>query len=211
MRTAARLASGTGATALAIALLGATAGTAAAAPATSDPWYGVNNNSQYWMTVSDSTPKVGDTITLSTSMKRRVAIETITKVKQVVPTCLSYVAGSAVWNDKPVDNIEDGSGEDPGYVLAKGSWTVDGTGKVGNNWSAVSTLAMQFTVNPSCATGEAMPTTMHITGSLNNRTDQDKGPTITVAKGIGGGIGGGLPDLGGSGSLDTGSLGSLLP
>ncbi|GAA3950847.1 hypothetical protein [Gordonia caeni] len=232
-----RAAAGLGAGALALAALALTSPTAAAAPADTT-W--TDGNAQFTMTVSNATPAVGDTITVSTDFQRKWADEYIYDVKTLVPRCLQYVDGSSTWQGGSVSKVEDASGaDDQAYVKASApnvtSWRVPG---LGSGWGAKRTVTMQFTVTAACATGQAQGTSLHYGGSLGSGTYQNRGPSITVAEadndngngdggngdgdggdngngnggdnGNGGNDNGNGGDNGGSGSLDFGSLSGLV-
>ncbi|GAC80678.1 MULTISPECIES: hypothetical protein [Gordonia] len=184
--------------------------------------YWEDGNSRFNQLVSDTTPEIGDTITITTQFQRKWADEYIYSVKELVPACLRYIEGSAGWggSPSPADKVEISSGTpaDPqAYVKVNApsitSWVVKG---LGSGFGGKKSVSMQFYVRESCGTGVAMPTSMHYGGSLGSGTYEDKGPTITVAK----------PPVteeptgtttptttnpnSGNGSLDTGSLGSLF-
>lgn len=182
---------GTGAVAIATAALAAPSADAASASALT---YWEHGNSRFNMTVSDSTPKVGDVITLSNTFQRKWSDEYIYSVKYTIPSCLDYVAGSARWGSGAVSDVENKSGEETAFVKANApsitSWRVVGLGAgFGDPFPA----SMQFRVTAACATGETQPTSLHYGGSLGDGTYKDKGPSITVAKAAnpGGGDGGG--------------------
>lgn len=191
-----------GAFALAAASMGAPAANAASAMT-----YWEEGNSRFEMTVSNSTPATGDTITISNTFQRKWADEYIYSVKYLVPNCLEYVWNSAKWDTGVVQNVEDLSGQEASFVKANAnsvtSWKVTG---LGAGFGDKQKVSMQFVVGDNCPIGKELGTDMHYGGSLGDGTYHNKGPKITVSKGAGGGLGG-IIGGGGSGSLDTGSLG----
>ncbi|GAA3950840.1 hypothetical protein [Gordonia caeni] len=204
-----RAAAVAGAGALAVAGLGAIAPHASAASADST-W--TDGNSRFTMTVSDATPAVGDTVTITTQFQRKWAVEFIYDVKVLVPSCLSYQGGSSYWQSSPVSKVDPHEATEPGdqaYVKVSApnvtSWSVPG---VGDSWGQARTVSMEFSVTPACATGQTQGTGMHYGGSLGSGTYSDKGPSITVSSSGNGGNGGN--DGGAAGSLDFGSLGGAF-
>lgn len=214
--TRARLAAGLAVAATAAAVAGA--GVASAEP-DSTTW---TDGTRFVMTVSDSTPAVGQTISISTSFERQGIDEYIYNYKALFDGCLTYVEGTTNWDNKPADqNKVQSSPADAGsqaFVRVdspgptpKLTWKVTaGVGHLGSP----KVISMDFIVTKGCATGSPMSTTMHYGGSLGDGIYTDKGPEITVAKSStpGGGTGGGAGTGtgGNSGSLDTGSLSGLF-
>lgn len=216
---------GVAAGACAIAAAGAlvSAGDASAA---SQLTYWEHGNSKFEMTVSDTTPQVGDTITIGINFQRKASDEYIYEIKTLVPSCLRYIEGSAGWggSPSPADKVENQTRQPVGqqsflkiYAPSKVAWVVQWNWTSG--WGSKKSASSQYYVTQDCATGVPGQTSMHYGGSLGDGTYQDKGPTITVAKPPvvdptttpgGGNPGGGNPDDGGTGSLDTGSLGGLF-
>lgn len=153
---------------------------------------------------------MGDTISITTQFQRKSVVEYIYDVKVLVPNCLSYNDGSSSWQGSPVSKVDSHQATEPGdqaYVKISApsgiAWSVPG---IGGSWGQARTVAMQFTVTPACATGQAQGTSMHYGGSLGAGVYRDRGPSITVSS-SGGDSGG---DEGGAGSLDFGSLGTGL-
>lgn len=203
----ARSLAGLGAGALAAAALTLSAPPAGAAPDQTDH-VSSNGNTRLTMSVSDTTPKVGDTLTFTAKFDRKWSVENYTKVKQLVPSCLTYVDGSAKWQGTPIASVDDhkstGAG-DQAYVLLSApsgiAWSAPG---IGGSWGEKRGATMQFVVTKACATGEALPTSVHYDGSLTKEYPQNAGPTITVAKQSGGDNNGGGSNGGGNNGGDNG-------
>jgi len=136
-----RLAGGLGAGALALTALAFTAADANAASAGTD-W--TDGNSRFTMSVSDSTPKVGDVVTVRSTFQRKWSDEYIYQVKHVVPSCFDYVDGSATWDAGKANNVENGSGQNPGYAKITSpnstSWRVPG---LGAGWGSARAVSMK--------------------------------------------------------------------
>ncbi|MDH6282217.1 hypothetical protein M2280_003445 [Prescottella agglutinans] len=138
-------------------------GSAGAAPA-SVSWQ--DGSSKFTRTVSNSTPSVGDTITVSTTFERTGGVvEYIQAVKDLHPTCLTYTGG--------VSSPEIAAD----YTRVTGSWPV-----YPNISPKSQTFNFNYLVTASCARATPLMTTMHYSGSLGSGTYPDKGPTITVSK-----------------------------
>jgi len=226
-RITTRIVAALGAAAAALTVAGVE-GEAGAAPASTE-W--THNSSKFTMTVSDATPAVGDTITLATAFQRKLTFEDIYNYKALIDGCLEYVDGSGKWEGRPVSpsrvQIEAAPAGQQAFVRVESTggsaWQVWG---VGGSWGTARTISMDFYVTRGCATGKAMPTTMHYGGHLGSGiyNDPSRGPEITVAvpptdpgdggtnpgDGDGDGDGGTSDNGGASGSLDTGSLGNLF-
>ncbi|WP_241566231.1 beta strand repeat-containing protein [Prescottella agglutinans] len=139
-------------------------GAAGAAPA-SVTWN--DGNSKFTRTVSNSTPSVGETVTVSTKFERTGGVvEYIQAVKDLHPTCLTYVSGNTGGPEIAAD-----------YTRVTGSWPV-----YPNISPKSQTFEFNYLVNANCARATPLMTTMHYGGSLGSGTYTDKGPTITVAK-----------------------------
>ncbi|MFD4295518.1 Ig-like domain-containing protein [Rhodococcus sp. NPDC058532] len=147
-------------------------GAANAAPASVDWWDG---NSHFTRTISNAMPAVGEVVTTSTKFERKAwtSSEILHEVKDVHPTCLTYVEGSAKVDGKAQGL--DSKGAD--FAKVKGSWTV-----YPNIEPKSHTFEFSYTVGADCARGAALPTSMHYSGGLGSGTYNDKGPAITVAK-----------------------------
>lgn len=167
-----------GAGALLLPLIGPFAAPASAAPATVS-WD--DGSSHYDRTISDTTPAIGDTITVTTQFQRKDIDEYIYKIKDISDQCLDYVAGSAKWEGGAISAVNTSK---PGEVLVSSpdsiSWRVATAGLVWN-WGAKRSFSLQYKVTPECS-GKSVVTTMHYGGSRGDGTYQGKGPTITVAK-----------------------------
>ncbi|MGW0172840.1 Ig-like domain-containing protein [Rhodococcus sp. NPDC003322] len=150
------------------------AGAAGAAPATVDWWDG---SSHFTRTISDANPAEGDVITSSTKFERKAltVLEILYQVKDVHPTCLTYVEGSAKVDGSP--RALDSQAAD--FAKVAGSWTV-----YPNIDPKSHTFEFSYKVGPDCARGVPLMTTMHYAGSLGEGVYQDKGPAITVRKNV---------------------------
>lgn len=149
-------------------------GAATAAPAAVDWWDG---SSHYTRTVDNASPAVGEVVTTSTTFERKqyTTSEIIQQVKDVHPTCLTYVEGSAKVDD--TSQGVDSKGAD--FVKVTGSWAV-----YPNVSPKSRTFEFSYTVGADCARGVPLPTSMHYSGGLGSGTYDDKGPAITVAKDV---------------------------
>ncbi|WP_460972857.1 beta strand repeat-containing protein, partial [Prescottella soli] len=117
--------------------------------------------------MSNSTPSVGETVTVSTKFERTGGVvEYIQAVKDLHPTCLTYVSGNTGGPEIAAD-----------YTRVTGSWPV-----YPNISPKSQTFSFNYLVTAACARATPLMTTMHYSGSLGSGTYADKGPTITVAK-----------------------------
>ncbi|WP_305093395.1 Ig-like domain-containing protein [Prescottella sp. R16] len=145
-------------------------GAANAAPGTVE-WN--QNNRPISRTISNVTPEVGETITATSVIRREWSLEVINAVKDLHPTCLEYVPGSAKVNGSAVtpESIESD------FVRTTGSWTVQPyTGQ------KTLTYEVSYVVGEGCDRDTPLMTTLHVSGGLGDGIYQDKGPTISVAK-----------------------------
>ncbi|AQA21903.1 hypothetical protein BTZ20_3591 [Rhodococcus sp. MTM3W5.2] len=182
----------------ALAVLGA--GVAGAAPG-SITWD--DGSSRYTRYISNTSPAVGETITVSTKFERTSWVdEFIYNIKDRHHSCLTYVPGSAkmAGNDGsyPVQNPEVNANE--AYVRAEWGvteWSVQA--RPGFNRTPI--FSVRYKVGENCPRDTALPTGIDYGGSLGSGNYGNKGPSITV---------GASSTVPGSGSVDTGSLGSLF-
>ncbi|ORL72236.1 Ig-like domain-containing protein [Prescottella equi] len=138
---------------------------AAGAAAGSVTWS--DGNSKFTRTVSNSTPSVGETVSVFTKFERTGGtVEWIQAVKDLHPTCLTYVSGNTGGPEVAGD-----------YTRVTGNWPV-----YPNISPKSQTFTFNYLVNASCARSTPLMTTMHYSGSLGSGTYSDKGPTITVSK-----------------------------
>ncbi len=148
-------------------------GTASAAPGTIT-WN--DGNSKFTRTVSNTNPVVGDTITVTTMFERTgIPVEYIYSVKDLHPSCLTPVAGSAKMGGDQVQL--DTSSSD--WVRAEFGITKYPVYPNINPKSQ--TFEVQYKVGVNCARDTPLPTSMHYGGSLGDGTYQGKGPNITVS------------------------------
>src|SRR6476619_4813993 len=162
----------------AFALLGA--GVADAAPATIT-WD--SGSSRYIRDISNTTPAVGDTITVKTRFERTSWVdEYIYNVKDRHHSCLTYVPGSAKMSgssDYPVENPEVNA--DEAYVRA--SWgSTDWVVRSRPGFWDAPTFSVSYKVGANCPRGTALTTGMDYGGSLGSGNFGDKGPSITIGK-----------------------------
>ncbi|MFI6431908.1 Ig-like domain repeat protein, partial [Rhodococcus oryzae] len=162
----------------AFALLGA--GVASAAPG-SITWN--SGSSRYIRDISNTTPAVGDTITVKTRFERTSWVdEFIYNVKDRHHSCLTYVPGSAKMsgsNDYPVANPEVNA--DEAYVRA--SWgSTDWVVRSRPGFWDAPTFSVAYTVGANCPRGTALTTGMDYGGSLGSGSFGTQGPSITIGK-----------------------------
>ncbi|MFE3190762.1 hypothetical protein ACFXHA_17260 [Nocardia sp. NPDC059240] len=173
-----------------LALIGS--GTAGAAPATLT-WN--NNGTQYTHTVSDGTPAVGETITVTTTLSRtQDPDETYDWFKDFHPSCLTYVTGSATVTDSTgTHQVEPYLQIDPNFIA--GDFTTAGLKLVAKAGSTPSpTFSAQYQVG-SCTPGTALNTGIAYLSSAGQSDFSTRGPSITVGGTPGGGTGTGSSNL----------------
>ena len=165
-----------------------------------------DGNSRFEQTVSNDSPKVGETITVTTSFQRKWADEYIYNVKELAGSCIESVPGTTTWAGKlvtsKVTTSEPGAEESWMRVEAPSitAWKVKG---LGSGWGSKVALTTDFRITNACRAGDVLSTTMHYGGSLGSGTYKDKGPVITIAQGS---IEEPSVPGGSNGSLDIGSL-----
>ncbi|MCA1008897.1 Ig-like domain-containing protein [Rhodococcus hoagii] len=125
-------------------------------------------------------PKEGDIITSKTAFQRSsgAVVEYIYAVKDLHPTCLTYVEGSAKVDGSPRGLESKGAD----FARVEGSsieWPVRGIANPNTR-----TFEFSYRVGADCARDVALMTTMHYSGSLGSGTYSNKGPTITVSKNV---------------------------
>ncbi|WP_258195551.1 Ig-like domain-containing protein [Rhodococcus sp. OK519] len=126
-----------------------------------------DGGSKFTRTVSNATPNEGDIITVSTKFERTsTPVEWIQAVKDLHPSCLTYVSGNTGGPEVASD-----------YVRVTGNWPV-----YPNISPQSQTFEFNYRVGADCARGVPLMTTMHYGGSLGSGTYSDKGPAVTVAK-----------------------------
>ncbi|MCZ4556774.1 Ig-like domain-containing protein, partial [Rhodococcus maanshanensis] len=162
----------------AFALLGA--GVASAAPG-SITWN--SGSSRYIRDISNTTPAVGDTITVKTRFERTSWVdEFIYNVKDRHHSCLTYVPGSAKMSggsDYPVENPEVNA--DEAYVRA--SWgSTDWVVRSRPGFWDAPTFSVSYKVGANCPRGTALTTGMDYGGSLGSGSFGTQGPSITIGK-----------------------------
>ncbi|NKS74388.1 hypothetical protein GS531_20630 [Rhodococcus hoagii] len=107
-----------------------------------------------------------------------IPVEYIYAVKDVHPTCLTYVEGSAKVDGSPRGLQSKGAD----FARIEGSsidWPV-----YPNINPKSHTFEFSYRVGADCARGTALSTTMHYSGSLGSGTYSNKGPSITVGKNV---------------------------
>ncbi|MGO4204228.1 Ig-like domain-containing protein [Rhodococcus sp. TAF43] len=174
-RTKRRLVAAAGVAALSAGLtvvLGA--GTAGAA---SDSVTWNDGSTKFTRSVSNTTPNEGDVITVSTKFERTaIPGEYIYAVKDLHPTCLTYVDGSAKVNGS-VRGLES-QGAD--FARVQGSSVEWPVGALING--KPHTFEFSYRVGADCARGVALTSAMHYSGSLGSGEYDNKAPSITVVK-----------------------------
>ncbi|RMI27627.1 Ig-like domain-containing protein [Nocardia stercoris] len=165
-----------GAATLAVGALTALgAGTAGAAPATVT-W--TSGAFTYTRTISDVTPTAGETVTVSTQIKRTDSTtEKANWLEDWHPDCLTYVTDSAKVTDNsgahPVDPLVTTS-----YILADFNTTT--SYKMTVSKSQPATFSAQYTVGADCATGTALTGGIVYDSATGLNDFQTQGPAITV-------------------------------
>ncbi|MFD4182772.1 Ig-like domain-containing protein [Rhodococcus sp. NPDC058514] len=145
------------------------AGVAGAAPA-SVTWD--DGNERITRTISDVNPAEGDVITSTTKFDRTGGVvEYIQQVKDVHPTCLTFVEGSAKVDGSPRGLDSQG----PEFAKVAGSWAL-----YPHIEPNVRTFEFSYKVGADCARGVPLATTTHYNGTLGEGVYQDKGPAVTV-------------------------------
>ncbi|WP_169888586.1 Ig-like domain-containing protein, partial [Rhodococcus tukisamuensis] len=131
-------------------------------------------------TISNGTPGVGETITVTTKFRRTDNVtETIAWITDVNPPCLTYVPGSAKMNGNPITpvvNPNRGGTPPSGTVTVNGSWA----NAPGTNNPAYS---VDYKVGANCALGTSIATGMDYSGDRGAGYYGFGGPNITVGKG----------------------------
>jgi len=151
-------------------------GIAGAAPETPGSLTWNANNYEYTRTISNVTPSEGETITVKTVFKRKnIVVDYLYAIKDVHPTCLTYVEGSAKVNGS-TRSVES-KGAD--FVRVKGSLT---EWPLYNNDSK--TFEFKYTVGADCAREMPLDTSVHYNASVTSSDFQNKGPTVTVSKNV---------------------------
>ncbi len=151
-------------------------GVAGAAPETPGSLTWNANNYEYTRTISNVTPSEGETITVKTVFKRKnIVVDYLYAIKDVHPTCLTYVEGSAKVNGS-TRSVES-KGDD--FVRVKGSLT---EWPLYNNDSK--TFEFKYTVGADCAREVPLDTSVHYNASVTSSDFQNKGPAVTVSKNI---------------------------
>ncbi|SDD60828.1 Ig-like domain-containing protein [Rhodococcus tukisamuensis] len=166
----------------ALALLGTGIAGAASGSVTWD-----EGAARFTRTVSNTTPAVGETVTVTTKFDRTSWVdEFIYNVKDRHPSCLTYIPGSAKMTGngaaQPVANpevvVDEGNGR--GYV--RGAWGVTDW-VIQNRPGFVQTpvFSVSYTAGKNCARDTALLTGMEYGGSLGG-TNSLRGPSITMSK-----------------------------
>lgn len=146
-------------------------GAAGAAPGSAEsnagPW-------KITRSIDNVTPKQGDTITVLNTLKWTNAnLPTVTALKDVHNSCLTYVPGSAKRNGGGL-NPEVGAD----YVRINFS-------EVYSQYKDAMTFEVKYVVGANCARGEGLQSTVHMAGNLgSNQSPSDIGPTISIAKNV---------------------------
>ncbi|WP_027503349.1 Ig-like domain-containing protein, partial [Rhodococcus sp. UNC363MFTsu5.1] len=151
---------------------------AAAAPASTswDVWY-----THFTRTVSNATPAVGETITVSTKFERTDSYnEKIHWIKDFHNSCLTYVPGSAKLTDNAgAHPVEPYLQIAPDFIA--GDFTATSY-QVLTKQTDPATLSAQYTVGANCALGTAMNSGMSYGGDRTPGDYSTKGPSITASK-----------------------------
>ncbi|MFD6351205.1 hypothetical protein [Nocardia tengchongensis] len=184
-----------------VTLLGSAAAGAAPTTITWD-----DGSSHYTRTVSNTTPAVGETITVSTKFEQKGSSnETINYVADWHPACLTYVTNSAKMTDNSGDHPAEKNLTIEDEVISADFTTTSYKMVVKPGGVQSPTFSAQYKVGADCAKQNgALDTGFNYLSSLGYHTFDTKGPSITVSKNSGG--------TGNTGSAEgvLGSLGSLL-
>ncbi|WP_458686499.1 Ig-like domain-containing protein [Nocardia tengchongensis] len=180
----ARVAAGTAATLAVGALALFNSAAAVAAPATIS-WD--NQASHYTRTVSNATPAIGDTITVSTKFERTdTTDEKLHWVKDWHPACLTYVSGTAKVTDSGGDHAVEPYLEVQRDFIA-GDFSATSYQVVAKNRPGTvdsPTLTAQYTVGADCALDTDLSSGIEYLSSLGHVDFHAQGPAIRVAKPI---------------------------
>ena len=146
-----------------------------------------DGSSSFTRVVSNGTPAVGDTITVTTNFRRTSWVdEFIYNVKDRHPSCLTYVPGSAKMSgnsDYPVDNPEVVADEGNGSGYVRASWgATDWVVQNRPGFHRSPTFSVSYKVGADCARGTALNTGMDYGGSLGSGNYGTRGPSIMLAK-----------------------------
>ncbi|MGW6379590.1 Ig-like domain-containing protein [Rhodococcus sp. NPDC055112] len=155
-------------------------GIAAAAP-DSVSWDIWNGTTLFTRTVSNSTPAVGETITVSNKLARNDGYtERIFWVKDFHDSCLTYVPGSAKLTDNAGTHpVEPYFEITPDFVAGDFMAT---SYQVTTSQTDPATLSAQYKVGADCDLGTALGSGMAYSGSRTPSDFSTKGPSITVTK-----------------------------
>ncbi|MEV0463798.1 Ig-like domain-containing protein [Nocardia tengchongensis] len=150
-------------------------GMASAAPG-SITWN--DGNSKFTRTVSNTNPKVGDVVTVTTMFERTgIPVEYIYAVKDYHPACLTPVAGSTKMGG---DQVSIDSTTSPDWVRA--SFGITKYPVYPNINPKSQTFEVQYTVGVNCARDTPLSSGMDYSGSLGDGNyGPAKGPSITVS------------------------------
>lgn len=168
-----------GATAVVVAASGTLviAGFAPAAPASVSR---VVANTQITRTVSNSNPSVGDEITISTKFQRKSVRENLNSFRDYTSSCLTYVQGSATWENAQIMTVTASDTEVRAEPLTPLEWTV--TEGLPGQWGTPRTLAIKYKVTDRCTPGTELPVgNMNYTSAFATTDFSGFAPTITIA------------------------------
>ncbi|SEK70232.1 Ig-like domain repeat protein [Rhodococcus maanshanensis] len=155
-------------------------GVANAAPATIS-WDIWNGTTLFTRTVSNATPAVGETITVSTKFARNDSYtEKISWIKDHHDSCLTYVPGSAkLTNNLGTHPVEPYLEITPDFVAGDFNPT---SYQVTISQNDPATFSAQYTVGADCDLGTALGSGMSYSGSRTPSDFSTKGPAVTVTK-----------------------------
>ena len=136
--------------------------------------------------ISNSTPTVGDIITVTSTFWRHSTLRVTTSVKDVHDPCLKYVAGSLNRDGTPYPNPQvanpDPDATDVGYVRVPSDWSVNAGFA---NWGSAHRFQLQYEVTEDCLRDTDLVSTIHWSG-VNGESPQPSafngGPYIQVQK-----------------------------
>lgn len=174
---ATRIAAATGVVAMAAAGVVALGQGAATAAQGSYSWS--DGNDGLTRVISDVTPTVGETITVTTTIKRNGGVdEYVQAAKDAHPACWQYVSGSAQVNGtaRGVDSSSTGDANNMGWQKVSGSWGISAIGVIAKSVS----FSFKYVIGANCPTGTPMKGSFFYSGTLGDGNENNVGPEVTV-------------------------------
>ncbi|MGX1769973.1 Ig-like domain repeat protein, partial [Dietzia sp. NPDC055343] len=152
-------------------------GNAAASAASKSHEYGSpSKNWKITRTIENTSPKVGDTVTVKAEVQRRVWTAALFAYKDLHPECLEYVEGSAKIDGKQFSpQVVANDHEVPGMGFVRWSGRRDVFG-AGSGWDSPVTFEFDYIVTSSCDRESNLESTSHVSGDLGG--DQNLLPSV---------------------------------